>query len=111
MTIIGGEGVEHLFVPGPVWQHLRGRLDEITRHMRPGEAAVPRASNNRMQAVAELVKQRFHILVRHEGWFVRARWREVAKQSDSRPLVFSVRYHFATDNFELGDVLIFSFAR
>src|ERR1041384_4587356 len=64
-----------------------------------------------MQAVTEFVEQRFYVLMREQGRFVGGRRREVAKQSDGRPLVFSIRHQFAADDVELCEVIEFSFAR
>src|SRR5215470_16520214 len=56
VAVVGRKRVENLFVPNPILQHLRRRLDEITGYMCSGEAAVFRTSNNRMESVAEFVK-------------------------------------------------------
>src|SRR5438876_3171369 len=78
IAVVGSKRIEHFLVPDPILQHLRGRLDKITGNMRSGETAVLGASDNRMQGVTEFVKQRFHIAVCQQGWFVLSRRREVA---------------------------------
>src|SRR5438046_8723358 len=75
-----------------------------------GETAVLRTSDNRMQRVTEFVEQSLDLLVCHQRWLVRCRRRKVAKQADRWSLVFSVRQQFAADDFELGEVIEFSFA-
>ena len=64
-----------------------------------------------MKRVTEFVEQSFDFLVCHQRRLVRCRRGKIAKQGDSWPLVFSVRQQFATDDFELGEVIEFSFAR
>src|SRR5258708_13820012 len=111
ITVVGRKRVEHFLVPDPVLQHLRRRLHEITRHMRSGKTAVLRASDNRVQSVTEFVEQSLDLLVRHQRRLVSCRRRKVAKQGDSWSLVFSIRQQFAADDFELCEVIEFSFAR
>src|SRR5437762_4680488 len=111
IAVIGRKRIEHFLVPDPILQHLRWRFYEIPRHMRSGETAVLRASDNRMKRVTEFVEQSFDFLVCHQRRLVRCRRRKIAKQGDSWPLVFSVRQQFASDDFELGEVIEFSFAR
>src|SRR5437764_3531909 len=79
--------------------------------MRAGEAAILRASDNRMQTVAEFMKQCLHVLVCHQRRLVRTRWREIEKQRYYRPLVFSVWQQFATYDLELSEVIEFPFTR
>src|SRR4030095_3914731 len=86
IAVIGGERVEHLLVPDPVLQHLRGRFDKITRHMSPGETAVLRARHNRMQSVTKFVEQRFHVGVRQQRWLVCSRRWKIADQCYTWPL-------------------------
>ena len=64
-----------------------------------------------MQSVTEFVEQSLDLLVRHQRGLVSRRRRKVAKQGDSWPLVFSIRQQFAADDFELCEVIEFSFAR
>ena len=66
IAVIGGETVQHFFVPHPVLQHLRGRLDEIARHAGAGEARVFGARQDRVHGVAEFVEDRFDVVVRQE---------------------------------------------
>ena len=103
IAIIGGESVENFFVPDPVLQHLRRRFDEIARHIGAGEAAIFRARHDRVQRVAEFVEERFHVAVRHERGFVRARAAGNCKAARTvGPLIFSVRHQLAADDFELA---------
>src|SRR4026209_3003249 len=64
-----------------------------------------------MQSVTKFVEQSFNLLVGHQRRLVRGRRRKVTNQSDSWSLVFSIRQLFAADDFELGEVIEFSFAR
>ena len=111
IAVIGGETVEHFFVPDPVLQHLRRRFDEITGDMCSGKAAMPRTGCDFVQDVAEFVEQRFHVGMGHERRLVCARRRKIAKQRRNRTLILAVRQLFATDDRKLGEVIKFSFAR
>src|SRR5215469_10722768 len=64
-----------------------------------------------MQRMTEFVKESFDLLVRQQRRLIRCRRRKVAKQSNSWALVFSVVQQFAADNFELSEVIEFSFTR
>src|SRR6266511_3231669 len=64
-----------------------------------------------MQGVTEFVEQSFDLLVRQERRLIGCRRRKVAKQGDGWSLVFFIRQQFATDDFELGEVIEFSFTR
>src|SRR5437016_396511 len=66
IAIIGGESIEHLFVPNPVLEHLRWSFDKIAGHAGAGEASVLRARCYFMETMPELMKQRLDIGVRHE---------------------------------------------
>ncbi len=65
IAVISRESIEHFFVPNPVLQHLRGRFDEIARHMSSSKTTVLGPCRDRMQRVSELVEERFHVGVRH----------------------------------------------
>src|SRR5205814_6676716 len=56
IAVIGCKRVEYLLVPDPVLQHLRRRLDEITRDMCSGEPSILGARRDGMQRMAELVE-------------------------------------------------------
>src|SRR6266550_5236058 len=46
IAVIRGKYVEHFFIPYPVLQHLRRRLDKIPRNMSSGKSAILGASDN-----------------------------------------------------------------
>src|ERR671918_1095252 len=91
IAVIGRERVEHLLVPDPVLQHLRGRFDKVTWDMSSGETAVLSASDNRMQSVTKFVEQGFHVAVRQQRWFVCVRRWKITDQCNGGPLVFAIR--------------------
>src|SRR6516225_3614728 len=66
IAIISREGVEHFLVPNPVLEHLRGRFDEIAWNMRAGETSILGAGSDFVQAMSELVEQRFYVGMGHE---------------------------------------------
>ncbi len=64
-----------------------------------------------MQGVTKFVEQRFHVAVCQQRRLVCRRGRKIAKQCDSRPLVFTVRQQFPADDVELGEVVELAFPR
>src|SRR3546814_322826 len=64
--LVGGEGGQHVRVPGPLLEHLAGRLDEVPLGGDPGEPdpLVP-SRQHVVQQVAELVEQGDHLAVLH----------------------------------------------
>ena len=61
------EGPQHVGVPGPLLEHLRGRLDEVPlggHAGEPGPRVVP--GQHVVHQVAELVEQRDHVVVLHQ---------------------------------------------
>src|SRR5262249_28549426 len=66
VSIIGRKSVEDLFVPDPVLQHLRRCFNEVRRYAGAGEANVFGIGHNGVQSVAELMKERFHVLMAQE---------------------------------------------
>src|SRR6266542_2287872 len=64
-----------------------------------------------MQGVTEFVEQSIDLLVRQQRQLISCRRRKIAKQGDGWSLVFSIRQQFAAHNFELGEVIEFSFTR
>ena len=111
VAIVGGEGVEHGLVPNPVLEHLRRRLDEVTRHACAGETCEPRLRENAVQRVAELVKQCLDVVVREQRRLVLAGRGEVADQRDGGPLVGAVRQAFAGDQREHREVVVLAVTR
>src|SRR5207237_6745822 len=59
LPVIRSERIEHILIPNPVLQHLRGSLDEIGRDMGAGKAPIRGARRNGMQDVTKFVEQGF----------------------------------------------------
>ena len=64
-----------------------------------------------MHRVAELVEDGLHVAVRQQRRLVLGGRREVADERDGRALVFAVGQQLAFDDAELGEVIVFAFAR
>jgi hypothetical protein len=56
IAIVGGEAVEHLLIPDPVFEHLRGGLDKVTGNAGAGKALVMGAGQERVHGMAKLVE-------------------------------------------------------
>jgi hypothetical protein len=57
-----GEFLQHLGLGHPVLVQLRRQLDEVAQHLGAGQALVFHAAQQAVQAMAELVEQRAHVV-------------------------------------------------
>src|SRR5881392_4337164 len=78
---MAGEGDQHAVIMEELFQHLRGRLDEIALHQ---EAALADervlAADEVMHEMAELVQEHHHVAVLHQARVTGRAAREVAHQ-------------------------------
>ena len=99
---VAREGRQHVGVPGPLLQHLAGRLDEVPLGRDAGEAGPPAlAGEDVVDEVAELVEERHDLVVLHQAPV------EVAHQHALGELLAGD----ALDHVELGRVLELALAR
>ena len=82
---VAGEAREDLGPQQPVFVQLAGQLDEVQGDVRREEARVARLREQRMQAVAELVKERARVRRAEERRAAGRRFDEIADVDDQRP--------------------------
>ena len=82
-----GHALQHLPLPAKILHELAGQLHRIPLHtVDARHAEVFHFSQQMMQAVAELVEQRLHFIVREQRRFITHRGRKVAIQIGDRRL-------------------------
>ena len=57
------------------------------------------------------MEDRFHFIMRHEGRLARLGRREITYKRADGTLIFSVRQQFSFRDAELGEMVVFAFAR
>ena len=101
IAIISSETVKHLFVPRPIFQHLRRRFNKIAGNAGAGETGVVRLYAIKMECMAwpEFMEERHDdILVRQERGPVGLRRWKIANQRDYRTLITTVVKQLAIDD-------------
>ena len=111
IAVVRCERIEHGLVPDPVFEHLRRRLDKVTRHARASEAAEFRAGQNTVQRVAKLMEQRLDVVVREQRGLVFARSREIADERHGGPLIVAAWQSLAGDERKHREVIELTLAR
>ena len=78
------EKIQSFALPAPVLHDLRGQLDEIPGHVRPGQAAHFHLAQAVMQQMAELVKNGLDFAMREQRRAIVHRRREIAADQRRR---------------------------
>ena len=87
---VAGVAAQHRWLAHPVLEQLRGQLDEIAQHIGARQAFVAHARQQPVQAVAELVEQRAHVVEGQQRRFARRGLGEVVVVDDDRDHVAAV---------------------
>src|SRR5438128_2315989 len=105
------EEIERFLLPRPLLEHLRRRLDEVTRDARAREGRELRLAEQVMDDVTELVEEGDRVLVAHERGRGAARLRKVALDGADRYQPRTVRHLHGVADAEHGGVLVLAVAR
>ena len=87
---MAGVALQHLGLGDPVFEDLRRQFDEVAQHLRARQPLVGHVGQQPVQAMAEFVEQRDHVVVAQQGGLVAHGRREVAHQVRHRQLQTAV---------------------
>ncbi len=80
-----GEALQNFRLLQPVLEELRGELDEIARHARPGDQRIGDVGEEAVQRVAELVEEGARVVEAEERRIARAGFGKIHHVHDDRP--------------------------